>query len=77
MKPLGQYLSITGIDTLPESIDNDYDWHLRNARTRRAEAGSAVPRRRRRSAAKSAAQRIAALVRLPRSRSRATTAPQA
>jgi hypothetical protein len=77
MKPFGQYLSITGFDTGSESIDDDYNWHLRNMRTQRAAIEAAATRARQRPSASSIARRIAALVRLPRSRSRATNAPQA
>jgi hypothetical protein len=77
MKPLGRFLIITSTDTRSASVDDDYDWHVRSTQRRHAAAGAAAAGPRRRPSARSVAQRIAAIVRLPRWRSGATNAPQA
>jgi len=72
MKPLGLYFVTSSTHGGPAGVDDDYDWHVRQAALERA--ASAPPRRTR---AASVAQRLGALARLLRSRSGEPTARRA
>jgi hypothetical protein len=68
MKPFGLFLVISGTDSGPHGLDDDYDWHVRDAAIRDLDASSV----RWQPQAVSLTQRLAALVRLPRWRAGAT-----
>ena len=45
MKPLGIYFQVSGTSGQRTGLDDDYDWHLRQAATAHAAAASSRPAR--------------------------------